>query len=171
MKTTIPGYHQPRGPTTSRLPDGGPFYRLTRSDPRQQPVLDNTPTTLDQELPALPSRTLPVHLFELLGVRLQFFPDHVVQHDDVRTRIQRLRGLFIRLAFYRDQQRKACGTAARLDGPGDGPGSPDVVVLEHDHAGEVVPVRIYATDHHTVLFDEPEAGGRLPRPSDLALPP
>jgi hypothetical protein len=46
-----------------------------------------------------------------------------------------------------------------------------VVVLEHDHAGEIVPVRIYATDHHTVLFDEAEAGGRLPRPGDLALPP
>lgn len=38
-----------------------------------------------------------------------------------------------------------------------------MVVFEHRHRGERVPVRIDAADKHAVLFHEAEARGRLAR--------
>ena len=148
---------------------GFPCYpRLTRSDPRQEAVLDDTSTALDQELPALAS--LAIHLFELFRIGLQFLPDHVVQHDDVGPGLQRFGCFVIRLTLDGDQEGEPSGSAARPDSFGDRAGSPNVVVLEHDHAAEIVTVRIDTTDHHAVLFDESEPGRRLARPGDLALP-
>lgn len=48
---------------------------------------------------------------------------------------------------------------------------PDVVVLEHDHARQVVPVRVDPADEHAVFLDEPEARRRLARARDDALVP
>lgn len=31
-------------------------------------------------------------------------------------------------------------------------------------------MRVYATDHHSILLDQPEAGGSLPSAGDDALP-
>jgi hypothetical protein len=68
---------------------------------------------------------------------------------------------------------------------------PDVVVLEHDHAAEIIPMGIDSTDEHSVLLHDPEAclvrgsataaapstrqthrrtWSRLARPSDDPLP-
>ena len=48
---------------------------------------------------------------------------------------------------------------------------PDVIILEHDHAREVVPVRVDPADEHRVLLHEPEAGRRLARArNDAAVP-
>ncbi len=38
-----------------------------------------------------------------------------------------------------------------------------MIVLEHDHAREVVPVRVHPADEHPVLLDEPEPRRRLAR--------
>lgn len=48
---------------------------------------------------------------------------------------------------------------------------PDVVVLEHDHAREVVPVRVDPAHKHRVLLDEAEPGRRLARAHDDAAVP
>ena len=45
-----------------------------------------------------------------------------------------------------------------------------MVVLEHDHATEIVSVRVDAADHHAVFLDETETGGGLSGSGDLALP-
>ncbi len=44
-----------------------------------------------------------------------------------------------------------------------------MVVLEHDHAREVVPVGVDPADEHPVLLDETEARRRLARARDDAL--
>ena len=44
-----------------------------------------------------------------------------------------------------------------------------MVVLEHDHARQIVPVRVDPADEHPVLLDEPEARRRLARAGDDAL--
>lgn len=46
-----------------------------------------------------------------------------------------------------------------------------MVVLEHDHAREVVAVGVDPADEHPVLFDEAEARRRLARARDNALVP
>ena len=43
---------------------------------------------------------------------------------------------------------------------------PDVVVLEHDHAGQIMAVGVGTTDEHTVLLDEAEACCRRNRMSN-----
>ena len=45
-----------------------------------------------------------------------------------------------------------------------------MVVLEHDHATEIVSVRVDAADHHAVFLDETEPGGGLSGSGDFALP-
>ena len=45
-----------------------------------------------------------------------------------------------------------------------------MVVFEHDHAAEIVSMRIDAADHHAILFNETEAGSGLSGSGDLALP-
>lgn len=40
---------------------------------------------------------------------------------------------------------------------------PDVVVFEHDHAAQIVPVRVDAADEHAILFDQSETCSRRVR--------
>jgi hypothetical protein len=80
-----------------------------------QAVLCDAPARLDQELP-LP---LPF-LLELLGRTVQFLPDQIVQHNNVRACSDGLVGLLKRLALDVDEQGVARDAADRLDGFGDG---------------------------------------------------
>jgi hypothetical protein len=44
-----------------------------------------------------------------------------------------------------------------------------VVVLEHDHARQIVSMRVDAPDQHPVLFDQPEPGSGLSRSGNDAF--
>ena len=48
--------------------------------------------------------------------------------------------------------------------------SPDVVVFEHDHTAQIVPVRIHSANHHPVFLNESESRCRLSRAGDHAMP-
>lgn len=48
-------------------------------------------------------------------------------------------------------------------------GRPDMVVLEHNHAGQIVSVRVNSSDQHPILFNKAEARGSLSCPCHNAL--
>jgi hypothetical protein len=35
-------------------------------------------------------------------------------------------------------------------------GGPDVIVLQHNHAGEIIPMSIDSSHYHSIFFDESE---------------
>ena len=126
---------------------------------RQVPILDvllGKPTTdFNQEL---------LHPFPLLlqstGCSPYFFRLEIVKHDHVRTCTDGFAGLFLALTFHLHFHREASDSLRGLDRAGDAPtASHDVIVLEHDHGTEIMPVRIDPADKHTVLFDKAKSRG------------
>lgn len=85
----------------------------------------------------------------------------VVEHDDVCAGRNGLVGLLLGADLDLNLCGKAGDSARGLDGVSDGSRRPHVVVLEHDHGGEVVSVGIRAADNHGVLFDGTQARGGL----------
>lgn len=49
-----------------------------------------------------------------------------------------------------ERKDKSCRTASKPTC------TPDVVVLEHDHAAQVVAVHVNAANEHSILFDDAE---------------
>eukprot|EP00754_Rhynchopus_humris_P040686 Rhum_TRINITY_DN237_c0_g1::Rhum_TRINITY_DN237_c0_g1_i1::g.878::m.878 len=95
----------------------------------------------------------------------------VVEHDNVGTRLARLRRLVEVPRLHLHLDGKAAGRLRLLHGSGDGARSVDVVVLQHRHARQRVPVRVAAADEEAVLVHQAE-GARcgLPGAGNGALP-
>ena len=79
-----------------------------------EPVLDDAPARLDQELPLAPPPVL-----EVLGGRVQLVPDEVVEHDNVGARADRLVRLGLGLALDVDEEGEAGDLARAPDRLGD----------------------------------------------------
>lgn len=92
--------------------------------------------------------------------RLDLLGAEIIQHDDVGAGLDGFGRVGLGLAFDFDFDAEAGGGLGGVHGARDAVGGgPDVVVLEHGHGGEVVPVRVAAADEHAVFFDEAEARG------------
>ena len=103
------------------------------------------------------------HLCNVLGVK-------VVEHDHLGAGSRRLDRLLERPHLDLDLERKTANAARALHRLGDGPRAPHVVVLEHDHRRQIHAVRVNAANQHRVLFNEAEAGRRLARAGNSAVP-
>lgn len=103
-------------------------------------------------------------LLQLPRADLDAIAREVVEHYDIGARRDRLVRLLERLALNLDLDAEAAGRLGRVHGLRDAAlARPDVVVLEHRHRRQVVPVRVAPADQHAVLLDQAEAGGRLAR--------
>lgn len=151
-----------------RLVEASLGIRLTWSDPSHESTFDDASTALDEELPAL--AFLAVFLLESPRTPMKIIPNHIIQHHDIRPSLDRLPGLVITLTLDRHLEREPSSTTNGLDGFRNGSRRPDVVILEHDHAREVMSVRINSADHHAVFFDKTEAGRGLACAGDGAGP-
>ena len=126
----------------------------------------DTARALEQELVRV-----GILVLEALCVSDERFAVHVVEHDHISTGLDRLDSLGEALYLDVDLEREAADGPGSLDGAGHRAGRPDVVVLEHDHAAQVVAVHVDASDEHAVLLHVPETGCRLTRPCDDPLVP
>lgn len=91
---------------------------------------------------------------------------HVVQHHNVRSRFYRFLRLLLVSHFHIDPDGEPTHRLGRLDRLGDASFAPDMIVLEHHHRRQVVPVRVDPADEHAILFDEAEPGRGFPGTSN-----
>ena len=122
----------------------------------QVPVLNvllRQPTTdFNQEVP-LP---FPL-LLQSTGRSPYFVRLEIVKHDHVRTCTDGFAGFFLALALHLYFHGEASDSLRGVNRTGDAaPASYDVVVLEHNHGTEIMPVRIDPADKHPVLLDKAE---------------
>lgn len=107
-------------------------------------------------------------LLETLSSDLDALAGEVVEHDDVRTRLDGLVGLGLALDLDLDLEREPPRALGGGDSVPDAAPAPDVVVLEHDHGAQVHAVAVGPADQHAVLLDEAEPGRGLARARQLA---
>lgn len=134
--------------------------------------LRQPPTHLDQKLPLLlllchlplpihTRRSSPKPALEPPHRAPQLLPGpEIIQHHDVRPRSDGFHGFRLALALHLDLNREAAGGLGGADGAGDiAAAGPDVIVLEHDHGGEVVAVGVGAADGEGIFLGHAEARG------------
>ena len=134
-------------------------------------LLRQPPTHLYQKLPLLLQYRLPIPIhtrwpstksaLEPLDRAAQLLPRReIIQHHHVRARSDGFHGLGLALALHLDLDGEAAGGLGGADGARDvAAAGPDVVVLEHDHGGEVVAVGVGAADGEGVFLGDAEARG------------
>jgi len=123
-------------------------------------------TGLQQELPL----SCPL-LAQTLRYANKLGAFDIVEHDDVGPSVNCLVRFGLGANFDVEEKTEASYLACLLDSSGNRTRGPNVVVLEHDHAREVVPVRVDTSHQHSVFLDQPETRCSLPGASYGALEP